>query len=435
MASSNNAFDLIPPFAEPAYLSAIHSPYYNSTHHALRSKVRAHLDKHVLPHMLSWEAAGEVPESATQAWRATGLAHTMIPSSYRAPHQRRVADVLDTDKLDVFHELVLIDETSRLEGGVGVGLDRSANVIGLPPVLHHGSAAQKQRWLPGVLDGSVRFCLAITEPSGGSDVGNVVTTATRDGDAYIVRGAKKWITGAPWATHATTAVRTGGPGVAGLSLLVIPLQSPGVTVRRIANSGQSAGGASWIELRDVRVPADHLLGREGAGFKMIMTNFNRERFALAVGCNRKARTCLAHAWSYARDRETFGAPLLDRQAIRHKLLGVAEKVESHWAWLEQLAWHVQASPARWLDTEVAGRMALCKVQGGQLLERAAREAQQVMGGVAYQKGGVGGTVEQITRDLRMMVVGGGSEEILMDLAFKQEENKFLKKEAGAAAKI
>lgn len=164
---------------------------------------------------------------------------------------------------------------------------------------------------------------------------------------------------------------------------------------------------------------------------LVMHNFNKERFIMAVGCNRKARTCLNTALAYALQRETFGQLLISHQIIRHKLVTLGREIEAHWAWLEQIAYHVQRHPHGWEGDAIAGRIALAKVSGGRMLERAAREAQQVMGGVAYQKGGPGGggTIEQITRDLRMMVVGGGSEEILEDLAFRQEVKASRKKGA------
>lgn len=218
----------------------------------------------------------------------------------------------------------------------------------------------------------------------------------------------------------TTAVRTGGLGIEGISMLVIPLHSEGVEIEKIYNSGHNAGGASWVRMSNVRVPVENLLGRENEGFKYIMTNFNKERFLMAIICNRKARTCLSTAMQYAYTRETFGKPLVYHQIIRNKIITLAREVESHWAWLEQIAYHIQLHG--WQSDEVAGRIALAKISGGRLLEQAAREAQQVMGGVAYQRHGPGGggRIEQITRDVRMFVVGGGSEEILGELAFRQD---------------
>lgn len=158
-----------------------------------------------------------------------------------------------------------------------------------------------------------------------------------------------------------------------------------------------------IELDDVKVPAENLLGQLNQGFSIIMKNFNKERFIMAVGCNRKSRTCLAHSIVYAHERETFGKPLVANQIIRRKFSELAHRIEAHWAWLEQTAYHVNTSPLGWQDPDIAGRIALLKVQGGQMLELGSREAQQVFGGAGYQKGGKGAIVEQISRDLRMMV--------------------------------
>lgn len=308
-----------------------------------------------------------------------------------------------------------------MEGGLGTALG-GASVIGVPPVVEHGSEEQKASWLPGLFTWETSFALGITEPSGGSDVANIETTATKspDGTHYIVNGYKKWITGMPWATHMTTAVRTGGPGMTGISVLVIPTSSRGLTHRRIANSGQNSGGASFVELDNVQVPVGNLLGEENKGFRIIMKNFNKERFLMSIGCNRKARTCLSESTAYAHTRHTFGKPLVSNQIIAHKLATMARYIESHWAWLEQLAYHIQQSRDGWQDAEIAGQIALTKVHGGRILEMANREAQQIFGGAGYQKGGPGAVVEQMSRDLRMMVVGGGSEEIIADLALRQE---------------
>lgn len=416
-SASTQSFGELSPWAEPAWSHGIASPYYNNSHFKLRDALRKYVDTYILPDSLDWEAKGEAPREEQLRWAKSGFAFADVPAKYRPKDNPGPADI-PVDELDVFHLLVSTDETSRIEGGVTSCLG-GASVIGAPPLLHHGTEGQKAQWLPGLFDFTTSFCLGITEPSGGSDVANIRTTATLtpDGSHYIVSGSKKWITGAPWATHMTTAVRTGGPGAAGLSVLVIPMSAPGITTTRIPNSGQHAGGASLVDLETVRVPVANRLGPEGAGFKIIMTNFNRERYIMAVGCNRKSRTCLSRALEYASARETFGKPLIANQVISAKFATLARQIEAHWAWLEQIAYAVQAAPKGWQDVDVAGRIALAKVQGGRMLEEASREAQQVWGGRGYQKGNA---VEQISRDLRMMVVGGGSEEIIVDLAVRQE---------------
>jgi alkylation response protein AidB-like acyl-CoA dehydrogenase len=189
----------------------------------------------------------------------------------------------------------------------------------------------------------------------------------------------------------------------GISVIVIPTNSKGLSHRRIPNSGQKGGGASFVEMDDVYVPAENLLGKENQGFKIIMTNFNKERFIMSIGCNRKARTCLSESFAYANKRETFGKPLIANQIISHKLATIGRYVESHWAWLEQLAYHINQSPLHFNDPEIAGQIALSKVHGGRILEMANREAQQIFGGAGYQRGGTGAIIEQMSRDLRMMV--------------------------------
>ncbi|KAK8153989.1 acyl-CoA dehydrogenase/oxidase [Phyllosticta citrichinensis] len=386
------------PWAEPAFHS-LSSPYYKPSHYRLQAALRAYINKNILPYALDWEAAGSAPRDAALAWARSGIAYSDVPSAYRPGWVGNPAGI-PWEELDAFHYLIMVDEGSRIEGGVGTSLE-GASVIAAPPIIHWGSEEQKRKSLPGLFDWSTSFALGVTEPRGGSDVAALTTTAektkTEDGkEWYVVNGVKKWITGIPWATHMVTAVRTGPPG------------------------GQKAGGASWVELEDVWVPAENLIGRENEGLKMILTNFNRERFTMAVGMNRKARTCLAHAFTYACRRETFGKPLIENQIIRHKIATMAREIEAHWAWLEQIAYHVQGSEKNWQDPNIAGRIALIKVQGGRLVEMANREAQQIFGGASYQRGGVGATVEQISRDLRMLVVGGGSEEILEDLGVRQE---------------
>jgi alkylation response protein AidB-like acyl-CoA dehydrogenase len=141
---------------------------------------------------------------------------------------------------------------------------------------------------------------------------------------------------------------------------------------------------------------------------------------MAVGMNTQARVCLEDAWAYANDRQTFGKPLFSHQIIRHKLATLARYIESHWAWIEQIAYHAKSLGNTMEAPELASRIALAKVHGGRLLELASREAQQIFGGLGYQRGGLGGRVEQVSRDLRVNVVGGGSEEIITDLAVRQE---------------
>ncbi|KAK3116598.1 hypothetical protein LTR53_002896 [Teratosphaeriaceae sp. CCFEE 6253] len=312
------------------------------------------------------------------------------------------------DEWDGFHDLAVLDEIARC-GYLGViwGL-ACGNSIGAPPLINFGNAEQKRRFLPKMLDGSIRFCLGVTEPD------------ERKGDVYVVNGSKKWITNGIFADFCTAAVRTGGAGKDGVSALIIPLKAPGVMCRKMINSGVGASGSTYIEFDDVEVPVENLLGEENKGFEIIMSNFNHERLWLAGTSLRLARVCIEDAFRYAQTRETFGRPLLANQTIRSKFSASGRRVEAAHALMESLVYAQQAAERARRDAYLGGQFANLKVLAGQTLEFVNREAQQTMGGLGYSRGGRGARVEQISRDLRVMVVGGGSEEILADLAVAQE---------------
>ncbi|KAF7562878.1 hypothetical protein G7046_g1226 [Stylonectria norvegica] len=417
----------IAPFAEPAWFGALASPYYNDSHKRLQRAVREYLEENVIPNVEEWEENGQVPADAKRSYAQAGLAFQEMPAEYA--HGVTLPGGVSFSEWDIFHFIVLYYEVNRMAcGGVMGGLG-GGNPIGIPPVINHGTRQQKEKWLPGIFPGETSFCLGATEPTGGSDLANLKTTArkTNDGHYYVVSGHKKWISGGLSATHMTTAVRTGGPGAEGVSVIVIPLGLPGVIRRKIKNSGFNAGETAWVTLDNVRVPVGNLIGEENKGFQYLMTNFNRERLIMAVGMNSLARVCLEDAWAYALDRQTFGEPLFSHQVIRHKLATLARYIESHWAWIEQIAYHARETGD--VGPDLASRIALAKVHGGRLLELANREAQQIFGGAGYQRGGVGSRVEQISRDLRVSLVGGGSEEVITDLAIRQEMRQAGKRDA------
>lgn len=203
-------------------------------------------------------------------------------------------------------------------------------------------------------------------------------------------------------------------------MLVVPLKVPGVTTRRLENTGVHASGSTYITFEDVEVPFDHLIGEENKGFPIIMSNFNPERLSLATAALRLSRVCVQDAYQYACDRETFGKKLIEHEAVRNKFAEMALLIEPAHAFLEQLVYVVEASRVTGEEVNVGGMTALLKVMSTRCLEKVCREAQQVMGGAGYSKFGRGARIEQISRDVRVHVVGGGSEEIMASLAVRQE---------------
>jgi acyl-CoA dehydrogenase len=232
---------------------------------------------------------------------------------------------------------ILSEEVARCgAGGVGAGL--FSNYIGGPPIERAGSEKVKTEILPGMLSGELICALAITEPSGGSDVANLGTTAVRDGEHYVVNGQKTFITSGMRADYITTAVRTGGPGAAGVSLLVIPTTTDGFSATPLTKMGWWSSDTATLYFDDCRVPAAYLLGAENAGFHVIMENFNYERLFMIAGMVGASRVCFDEALAWARERTTFGARLADHQVIRHKLVDMDRAINATRAWMEQLAW-------------------------------------------------------------------------------------------------
>ena len=285
--------------------------------------------------------------------------------------------------------------------------------IALPPILAVGSDYLKQKVARACITGEKVICLAVTEPYAGSDVAGIRTTAVRDGDHYVVNGIKKFITAGMYADYFTTAVRTGGEGMGGVSLLLIEKGMKGVTCSRLKTQGWASSSTTLVRLEDVRVPVRNLIGQENRGFIPIMLNFNQERFGGVIAATRFARDCLSDASKYAAKRMTFGKPLRSHQVIRTKLAEMARTVESCQALTEQLAFLIQSGAD---DRLVGARIMLAKVHCTRAVEFCAREASQVFGGNAYLRQGVGERVERIYREVRVLAIGGGSEEIMLDSA-------------------
>ena len=300
------------------------------------------------------------------------------------------------------------------------------NAMALPPLLAHGSAALQASVVPGIVRGETFISLAVSEPGAGSDVAALAATAVRRADgSYLLNGTKKWITGCLWANHLTLAARTGGAGTAGLSLFLVDTSLPGVTTRRIRTQGGGAHNTGWVFLKDVVVPASHMIGEENKGFGYLMVNFNHERWMIAAQAVRCARACLSEAWAHARVRRTFGTTLLGHGVLRAKLADMARRVEAAQALLEAHTYRMVTSPdggdGKNEDSGLAASAALLKVHASVTFEFCAREASQVFGGAAVVREGPGRLVERLYREVRATAIPGGAEEILRDLAVRQAD--------------
>jgi len=375
------------------------SPFYDETHEAVAQSVRRFVATEVAPNIDRWEVEGELPRALHRKAAAAGILGLGYPEAYGG----------HSAGFDIFHSLTQSEELAAVGAG-GLTASLMTHGIGLPPILALGSEEMKQRIAPAVLSGEKIIALAITEPSGGSDVAQLRTKATLVGNKYVVSGQKQFITSGMRADYLTVAVRTGGPGMAGVSLMLVEADRPGVSRTRLDKMGWRCSDTATIHFDDVEVPPENLIGPENGGFAGIMRNFNAERLGMAMGCCAHARVALAEAVAWATTRETFGKRLAQHQSIRIKLADCERQIEATQAWVDLCAWQSREGKGRPAD------YAMLKVQATRMLESVAREAAQVLGGASYI---TGSKVERIYREVRVNAIGGGSEEIMLDLAGRQ----------------
>ncbi|KAF1956245.1 short-chain specific acyl-CoA dehydrogenase mitochondrial precursor [Byssothecium circinans] len=420
------------PFSEPPYLAGLPSPYYNASHLRWQKACRDFIGKHLLDYALQWDTEETVPDHVFPTFAEAGMLLPSLPAPLPVEWLKKlgVHDILGAVKVEEFdyiHNMIYSDEMARSGLAGPSGSLTTGMAFGVPPIIKYGSPDLQQRFLPSLLLCKKRTCIAITEPEAGSDVANITTTATKtaDGKHYIVNGTKKWITNGIWSDYSSMAVRTGGPGPAGLSMLVVPLKGyPGVSMRRLKVGGQVSAGTTFIELDDVKVPVENLIGSEGQGMKYIMTNFNHERLTIAIGATRQSRVALASATEYILKREAFGKPLVEQPVVRHRLAKAGALLESQWAWVEQFVYQMTKLPKEAADVELGGLTAMVKAQSGIVLNECAQVAVLLFGGNGYTKSGQGELVERIYRETPGIRIPGGSEDVMLDLGIRQLVKNF-----------
>jgi acyl-CoA dehydrogenase len=374
------------------------NPNLTEEHLAWRAALRRFVDTEIMPHADAWDEAGSIPDALWPKAASVGLLGLGYP------------EVFGGQPADSWYSWIVNEELSRVGVG-GVAASLMVHGIGLPPVLNWGPEWMQAEVAPPVLRGEKWISLGITEPGGGSDVANLSTQAVRDRDHYVVSGSKTYITGGMRANWVSTAVRTGGDGAGGVSMLLIPTDAAGFSRTPLDRKmGWWASDTATLYFDEVRVPVSHLIGRENEGFKVIMTNFNSERMGMAAAMEAYGRVCLEEAVVWARERKTFGQRLADHQVIRHKIAQMKQQLNATQAYIRCCYEAIEAG------TPNPGDIALLKVQASEVMEFCAREAMQILGGLGYMRGN---RVERIYREVRVNAIGGGSEEIMRDLASRQ----------------
>ncbi|KAJ3325888.1 hypothetical protein HDV06_002273 [Boothiomyces sp. JEL0866] len=327
-------------------------------------------------------------------------------------------------EFDYFHEMI-VHEENRSNGLPGYSETMGSGLsIGLPPVMNFAKEAIKSRITEQVLNGQKIICLAISEPGAGSDVAGILTTASKtlDGKHYIVNGVKKWITNGTFADYFTTAVRT-GPGKYDISVLLIG-RNEQVFTRSIKTSHNNATGTAYVVFENCMVPAENLLGNEGDGFKIIMYNFNHERWVMIAGTLAETRCVVGECFRIAAQKNRLGARLIDDPLVRHKLANMVSKLEAAHSWLESITYQMTLMDYNEQSLKLAGPIALLKMLSSRIAHDVSDSACQIFAEDALDQGGIGSKIEGFQRTYKFRAILGGSEEILAQLAIKQAMKGF-----------
>lgn len=370
---------------------------FTPEHEAFRATVRDFVAKEIRPYVEEWEHAGDFPRSLYERAGDLGLLGLKYEESYGGTGPDYIADV------------VVIEELARCgSGGVAAGLGASKDLASYY-VYRFGNEEQRKRWLEPSIRGTMVGALAVTEPGAGSDVASITTRAVRDQDAYIINGSKAFITNGSKADYVVVAVRTGGEGHGGISLIVVEKDTPGFTSSRMKTVGWKTSHTGELFFDECRVPAENLLGDEGSGFVSIMKNFEWERLCMALGAVAAAEQTLELGVEYARNREAFGRTVASFQVWRHRFADLETEIVA----ARCLTYFALR---KWLSGEGALReVAMAKWLACELDFKVADEALQVHGGYGYM---MEFPVQRAWRDSRLGPIGGGTTEIMKEIIAK-----------------
>lgn len=366
---------------------------------ALRNLARDVVAREIAPHVADWEREGMLPRSLHKIFSQSGLLGVSFPVEVGGGG----GDAVDS--------AILAEEVMSGGGSGGVIASLFTHGIALPHIVGHGTDDLIDRYVRPTLGGDLIGALAVTEPGGGSDVAGLRTSAVRQGDHFVVNGAKTFITSGIRADFVTTAVRTGADGYGGISLLVIDKGLPGFTVSSpLDKMGWRSSDTAELSFTDVRVPVSQLVGEVGKGFLYVMENFQSERLALAVHAYATAQRCLDLVLAWIKERETFGRPLVGRQVVRHRVAEMARQTDV-------ARTYTRAAFEKWLEGDDAVlEVSMAKNTACAACDYVVDQAVQLFGGLGYMRES---EVERHYRDSRILRIGGGTDEIMNEVIAKR----------------
>ncbi|MEO6956331.1 MAG: acyl-CoA dehydrogenase family protein [Antricoccus sp.] len=360
---------------------------------ALADTARRFAETEILPFQDQWEEARQVPRELSENAAASGLLGVAFPEDVGGGG----GDFVDS----------LIVSEAMYKAGIAGGVNAALFTIGiaLPHIVDAGNSDQIDRWVRPTLNGELIGSLAVTEPGGGSDVSGLKTSAVKEGEHYIVNGAKTFITSGVRADFVTTAVRTGGAGPSGVSLLIVPTDTPGFSVTRdLRKLGWNSSDTAELAFVDCRVPIANIVGEPGTGFKQIARNFETERLGMAAGAAMQAQRALDITIQWCRDRVTFGQPLIKNQLVQFRLAEMTRKLEVSLVYTHSIVRRRDAG-----ETDLVADCCFAKNTAVEAAEWVVNTCLQLFGGTGYMHGA---EIERIYRDIRIQGIGGGAVEVL-----------------------
>jgi acyl-CoA dehydrogenase len=374
------------------------SIYTTPEHEVLREQVARFIAREVEPHALAWEEAGMVPRDVLRRMGQAGLLGLVYDPKWGGGGG------------DALTNLVFAEALSQSTFG-GFIITVLVHTDMASPHLHHaGNPAQQQRWMPGITSGRIITAVGVTEPGAGSDVAGLRTTARREGDAWVLNGSKLFITNGVHADLYFIAART-GTARHEISIFAVEKGTPGFTVgRQLDKTGWLSSDTAELHFDNCRIPADQLLGEEGRGFYAVMKNFQTERIALGAMAVGHCTQALKLAVDHVRQRQAFGATLWDKQAVRQRLAMLDAKTRAARQYLYHCAWRVTQGH------DIVQDVSLLKALTGELVNEVTQGCQQVHGGMGYMRGT---PIERLWRDARVLAIGGGATEVMLDEAAKR----------------
>ncbi|KAN0061521.1 hypothetical protein ACQY0O_006368 [Thecaphora frezii] len=405
------------PYGEPSYLAeAYHSPYYNESHRRLQREWRKFVDENIVEVAQRVEENGKRPDvELVQKLGAIGInAMRMGPGKHL--HGRKLFADIKGEEFDYFHELIITQELVRTcARGFGDGLN-GGMVIGLPPIMNFGSPELKEEVVEPVLRGEKFICLAITEAFAGSDVMGIKTFAKKsdDGSHYIVNGTKKWITNGAFADYFTTAVKTDE----GFAVLCIPRSLGGIETKTIKTTYSTTAGTAYITFDNVKVPKKYLVGEDGMGIFVILSNFNHERWVMCCSTIRAARAVVEQTMLWVNQRKAFGKPLSSQPVVRQRLGAMIAEVEAAQNWLENVTYQMCKMSYRQQAKFLAGQVGLLKAWSTKVSHNVSDGAVQIFGGRSLTKSGMGKFINHFHNTYPFDAILGGTPDIITDLGVR-----------------